>query len=67
MEIKDVIHCEECKHCFKCRRSKTGYSCEVLGYDDFASDTIPTGYCHKAKPKQYPIRRFGHEATTNLE
>lgn len=45
-----ITHCYECDHCFKSKRSKTGYSCAVWGYDDFASDTVPSGFCHKAKP-----------------
>lgn len=45
---ENVIHCHECDHCFKNKRSKTGYSCEVWGHDDFASDTTSSGYCHKA-------------------
>lgn len=50
---ESIIHCEDCRHCFESRRSKTGYKCEVWGYDDFADDTIPDGYCHKAKLKTY--------------
>lgn len=47
---KTIIHCSECDHCFKSKRSKTGYACEVWGYDDFASSTELNGFCHKAKP-----------------
>lgn len=46
-----ITYCFECEHCFKSNRSRTGYSCAVWGYDDFASDTILSGFCHKAKPK----------------
>ena len=49
---ENVIHCHECDHCFKNKRSKTGYSCEVWGHDDFASDTTLSGYCHKATLKR---------------
>ena len=52
MTKDDIIHCIDCTHCFKSRRSKTGYACEMWGYDDFSDATIPEGYCHKAKPKQ---------------
>ena len=31
MEEMEIIHCEDCTHCFKSRRSHTGYSCEVWG------------------------------------
>lgn len=48
----EIIHCEDCDHSFKCRRSKTGYSCEVWGYDDFACDVPLDGWCFKAKPKR---------------
>lgn len=54
--MKDVIHCVNCTHCFESRRSKTGYKCEVWGYDDFADDTILDGFCHKAKPATHPIK-----------
>lgn len=59
------IHCKECDHCFKSNRSKTGYKCAVWGYDDFASDTVLEGFCHKAKPKinlpkhSGPVPRYG--------
>ena len=49
-ETNNIILCKDCSHCFKCRRSKTGYSCEVWGYDDFACDVPLDGYCFKAKP-----------------
>lgn len=49
--MENITHCEDCTHCFKCSRSKTGYSCEVWGYDDFACDVPLDGYCHKVKPK----------------
>ena len=51
-----IIHCFECQHCFESRRSKTGYKCEMWGYDDFADDTVLDGYCHKAKPTIHPIK-----------
>lgn len=57
----NIIHCEDCVHCFKSRRSKTGYKCEVWGYDDFADETVLDGYCHKAKPK--PVRIQNEKAT----
>lgn len=61
VEVKEsVIHCSECRHCFKSRRSKTGYACEVWGYDDFADDTVLDGFCHKAKPK-YPVYKLKGE------
>jgi hypothetical protein len=49
MENKDIIHCIECTHCFKSKRSETGYFCEMWGYHDFADSTILDGFCHKAK------------------
>ena len=49
MQNTDIIYCYECKHCFKNKRSKTGYSCEMWGYDDFADDVSLDGYCYKAK------------------
>lgn len=55
MDTKDVIRCWECGHCFKCRRSKTGYACAVWGHDDFACDVPLDGYCHKAKETRFPI------------
>lgn len=45
-----IIYCEYCDHCFKSRRSKTGYACEVWGYDDFAESVPLDGWCFKAKP-----------------
>lgn len=51
--MENIIHCEDCKHCFKCRRSKTGYACEVWGYGDIACDVPLDGHCHKAKPKSH--------------
>lgn len=48
---ENIIYCCECIHCFKSRRSKTGYACEVWGYEEFACDTELSGFCHKAKPK----------------
>lgn len=55
---QNIIYCEECRHCFENCRSRTGYSCAVWGYDDFACDTELSGFCHKAKPKEakIPIR-----------
>ena len=47
---ENIVYCSECTHCFKDRRSSTGYSCEVWGYDDFACSVPLNGYCHKAKP-----------------
>lgn len=47
-----IIYCNECKHCFENRRSGTGYSCEVWGYEDFACSVPLSGFCHKAKAKQ---------------
>lgn len=55
METTGIIHCENCGHRFKSRRSKTGYACEVWGYDDFACDVPLDGYCHKAKPARVSI------------
>ena len=52
METTGIIHCENCGHRFKSRRSKTGYSCEVWGNDDFACDVPPDGFCHKAKHRK---------------
>ena len=57
--MENLIHCSECEHCFKDRRSKTGYSCEVWGYDDFACAVPLDGYCFKAKPRHEPIRSDG--------
>lgn len=57
-----VTHCKDCKHCFESHRSKTGYKCEVWGYDDFADDTIPDGFCHKAKPKNYYVKKENNYA-----
>ena len=51
-----LIHCLECRHCFESRRSKTGYACEMWGYDDFACSTKLTGFCHKAKPRPAHIK-----------
>lgn len=48
---ENIIYCADCDHCFKCRRSKTGYSCEVWGHDDFACDVPLDGFCFKAKSK----------------
>lgn len=48
---ENIIYCCECIHCFENRRSPTGYSCGVWGYDDFACSTEPFGFCHKAKAK----------------
>ena len=45
----NIIHCGECTHCFKSRRSKTGFACEMWGHDDFADSTVLDGFCHKAK------------------
>lgn len=49
MQTYTIKRCSDCSHCFKSKRSKTGYSCEVWGHDDFACDTILEGYCHKFK------------------
>lgn len=54
MEPK-IIYCKDCDHCFKSHRSKTGYSCEVWGYDDFADSVPLDGWCFKAKPASKPI------------
>lgn len=51
MQTKNINHCYECNHCFENHRSKTGYSCEMWGHDDFADDTPLDGYCHKFKHK----------------
>ena len=51
MTGNNIIYCYECGHCFKSRRSKTGYACEKWGYDDFANNTTLDGFCHKAKPR----------------
>lgn len=60
MEEMEIIHCEDCTHCFKSRRSHTGYSCEVWGFEDFACDVPLDGYCYKAKPKKYKIREINN-------
>lgn len=49
MDNQSIAHCIDGIYCFKSRRSKTGYACEVWGYDDFACDTKLDGFCHKAK------------------
>lgn len=54
-----IIHCVECTHCFKCKRSRTGYACEVWGYDDFASATVLEGFCHKGKRKEQRNENLG--------
>lgn len=54
MENK-IIYCKDCAHRFKSRRSKTGHSCEVWGYDDFANSVPLDGWCFKAKPASTPI------------
>lgn len=54
MEPK-ITYCNYCGHCFKSRRSKTGYACEVWGYDDFADSVPLDGWCFKAKPRQTPL------------
>lgn len=46
-EQEQIIHCYECRHRFSDRRSPTGYSCEVWGYDDFACSVPLDGYCFK--------------------
>lgn len=57
---KKITLCCECEHCFESRRSKTGYACAVWGHDDFADDTVPDGFCHKAKPHTtYTLSRDG--------
>lgn len=48
MESK-IIYCKDCGHCFKSRRSKTGYACELWGYDDFANSVPLDGWCFKAR------------------
>ena len=58
MEEIEIIHCEDCMHCFESRRSITGYSCEVWWNEDFSCDVPLDGYCHKAKPKTYKIRQI---------
>lgn len=55
---QSIIYCHECTHCFKSRRSVTGYACEKWGHEDLACPTIPDGFCHQAKAKTYPIRQF---------
>lgn len=57
---REVILCINCEHCFKSRRSKTGYACEVWGHDDFACDVPPDGWCFKADSKVY-LRRPTNE------
>lgn len=54
----DIIHCEDCLHCFKNRWSETGYKCCVWGRDDFACDVPLDGYCYRAECKTYPIKTF---------
>lgn len=49
---ESITHCYECTHCFESYRSRTGWACEVWGYEDFACDTVLDGFCHKAKPVQ---------------
>lgn len=51
----DIIHCEDCMHCFPCASFETGFACEVWGYDDFACCIPSDGYCHKGEPKTKPI------------
>ena len=53
MSMADLIYCYECTHCFESRRSKTGYACEVWGYDDFADSTVLEGFCHKANRDEH--------------
>lgn len=49
MQKQANIHCYECTYCFRTHKSKTGYSCEMWGHDDFACDTQLDGFCHKSK------------------
>lgn len=49
------ITCMECDHCFKSKRSKTGYACEVWGHDDFACSVPLDGYCFKAARAAQPV------------
>ena len=58
MNMERIIHCAECIHCLTDRRSRTGYSCEMWGYLDFASPTELTGWCYKAKPKNEPEKSY---------
>ena len=60
MDEMEIIHCEDCMHCFKSRRSNTGYLCEAWGFEDFACAVPIDGYCHKAKPKTYKIREINN-------
>ena len=56
--MEKIIECKDCKFCFKSRMSKTGYACEKWGYDDFANDVPPDGWCFKAKPKSDFIKKL---------
>lgn len=64
MTKEDIINCRDCIHCFKSKRSPSGYVCEVWGYDDFASPTILDGFCHKAKKKP-DIKETPNDNRTN--
>ena len=50
-----IITCKECEHCFTSKRSKTGYGCEVWGYDDFACGVPLDGWCFKAERAKQPV------------
>lgn len=54
MEPK-IIYCKDCTHCFKSRRSKTGYSCEKWGYEEFADSVPLNGWCFQAEQTSTPI------------
>lgn len=49
--MENITYCHECNNCIPDKTSHTGYSCAVWGYLDFASPTVPEGFCHKASPK----------------
>ena len=54
MEQK-IIYCKNCGHCFKSRRSQTGYACEMWGHYDFANSVPLDGWCFKARLASKPV------------
>lgn len=60
MQNQDLIHCYECEHCFRNKRSKTGYSCQMWGHGEFADNTQLDGFCHKAAVDEtlLPLRKY---------
>ena len=51
VDAVEVVHCKDCKHCYKSYGSSTGYRCKVWGIYDTDCEVTPEHYCSYGERK----------------